>query len=417
MRKRIFAIWLSLLCIFLVGCNPVNSQPQQKADLIPMEASWETIPLPMAQTELSAYAVSPADPQTIYACLVSRRITVDLWRTHDAGQQWSQVPLKDTRGDGCSISIAQDQPQRIAVYVTHIRDNQYPRAQDVLYLSTNSGDSWQHLTHSSIAPKQERNGLCTVTATSQHLYLWYSYGGGQNSPQRSLLERSDDAGQTWSRADNTFKAGSLFFQPQIGPDGSLATLVRNNPNSTSALWTSHNDGRSWQSIHSMPQPVGIVLQQSHAGLTSQTPFYALAHEQIPSQLYRIQLFQSTNGQQWSTLPALPIPETNKEHTGILQSLAVTTSGQLLAFGANPTTGMPQQNGTSKPINTFWLWSWNPHTAHWQAFSSSLSHSANEDCGLCWNSQLAESQHNSYLYTYHWGDKDKLFRLRLPTGLS
>lgn len=281
---------------------------------------------------MSAYAVSPADPQTIYACLVEAGSTqITIWRTRNAGQYWSRLPISAAFGNDCSLSIAPDQPQRIALNVTNNNANQPSCIQNRIYLSTNSGDSWQRIMPDLLVPQNEDNCSSIVTVTSRSLYMWYSYGGGQNSLQRSLLEYYDNASQSWSRADSDFEPGSLFSPPQIGPDGTLATIVRSSTTSVSALWTSHDSGHSWQKIHTMPQPIGIFLQQSHSETTTQAPLYALAQEQIPSNLYQLQIFQSMNG----------------------------------------------------------------------------------DCALCWNGQFAGSQQNSYLYVYHWSDKDNIFRLRLP----
>ncbi|GCE24031.1 hypothetical protein [Dictyobacter kobayashii] len=415
---------LTLLCtVLLVGCNNVAVQDatttpksEAKPTRIVTTMAWEKIALPISDTQLSDYVTSPIEPQTIYACMKAHATGAEqmtLWRTRDAGQHWSQLHLSAATGAGCSLSIAPDQPQRIALLIKHDPTSQQPANAGSLYMSIDGGTSWHNI-NSSSALANEQIEDCSVTITAHHIYLWYSYGGGQGSLQHSLLERSDDNGHSWSHSDTAFGANSLFFMPQIGHDETLTTIVRHvaGANTTSSqLWISHDGGRSWQQQNDLPPQVMTYLQQSHS---SSAPLYALAHEQLPSNLYRLQLWQSTSGQQWSTIPALPVTGTNAEQSGLLQALAITNNGQLLAFGVDPNSGIPARTSTQRPTTTFWLWAWNPGTAHWQVLSTPLQYTADEGCGLCWNGQFAGSaQQNSYLYAYHWGDQKHLFRFHLP----
>ena len=79
------------------------------------------------------------------------------------------------------------------------------------------------------------------------------------------------------------------------------------------------------------------------------------------------------------------------------------------------TGLPDAVITEqKPVAAFWLWLWNPRTSHWQVLSFPLTHAADEGCGLCWGAALSSGpEHTTYLYIYHWGDSDNLFRISLP----
>ncbi len=424
--ERVPGLLVMLCLLAIAGCGSSRSAPLPLLTPHPTQLAsprWESIPLPIPGTQLLSYTVSPLDPETMYACTGDpSKDMLDLWRTRDAGKHWSSLPLPATIGTGCTISIAPSQPQRIAFEVTNAYDNQRPCDRDELYLSTDSGGTWQRLPHDSIAPQGARNGSCTIMATSQHLYLWYTFGGGQNSPQLSLLERTDNDGITWSRADTDFGPGVIFFSPQVGEDDTLATIVlhsRPTPAGRSILWMSHDAGRSWQQRAVLPTSVGTTLltspQQDPSWPTPATPFYALAHEQIPSNLYDLQVFQSPNGRQWFAIPPLPVPGANGEHPGLLQALAATNDGHLLAFGVNPRTGMPDPaTARQKPMAAFWLWLWDPRTSHWQVLSFPLTHLANENCGLCWSSSLFSGpEHTMYLYVYHWGDSDNLFRVRLP----
>ncbi|GER90404.1 hypothetical protein KDW_45660 [Dictyobacter vulcani] len=419
---RLTGALVLLMAILLVGCSASKADaetPSQQAQpvshpaRIAMTNTWEALALPVKGAHLEAYAVSPANPQTIFICLSSQSSQLEFWQTHDNGQHWAQVVLPGgLSGTTCSLSIDRAQPQRIALAVQTTGNNQLH-----LYLSNNGGTSWQHITHSvpaSVINQQE----ASVSLHMQHIYLWYSYGGGQNSPQRAMLERSDDNGQSWTRADTAFGTSSMFFAPIIGQGENLAILVQpvsTNKHASSTLWTSNDSGHSWQQGKTVPPQVQAYLQQSPSWPSTATPFYALAYEQLPSNLYQLQIVQSANGQQWSGIPGLPVAGTNQKKSGLLQVLGVTDTGQMLAFGVDPNVGLPVPTGTRQSTKNVWLWIWNPGTARWSVLSKPLEHTTDESCAaLCWNTQLmSTAQHTSYLYAYHQGEQDWLYRLRLP----
>ncbi|HET9921709.1 MAG TPA: hypothetical protein VFQ30_17845 [Ktedonobacteraceae bacterium] len=305
-----------------------------------LSTSWETIALSKligTDKAFLSYAVSPTDPETMYACTSDgsslNQHPIRLWRTHDTGLHWSALSLPASFGTGCTISMARSQPQRIAVLMTNTYDNQRPCDQDMLYLSNDGGNSWKHIPYSSLAPQGARTVFCQVTVTAHSLYLCYSFiSGGQNSPQVSLLERTDDDGASWLRIDSAFGSSALFSAPAVGADDTLAIAVTHvlpASKTQSVLWISHNAGNSWQQGGTLPVTGTYLLaprQQNTPWPSSTAPFYVLANEQIPSDLYDLQAFQSGNGRQWTALPPLPAPGTSARQPGLLQALAVKDDG-------------------------------------------------------------------------------------------
>jgi hypothetical protein len=388
--------------------------------------------MPLSGTPLLSFTVSPTDPDTIYACTstpsasgnASSEGSILLWQTRDAGQHWKELLLPLDLGTGCMLSIAPDQPQRIAYLVTSASDDQRPCDRDNLYLSTDGGISWRHIPHTLVAPADANPGTCQVIVTNQQLYLWSSYGGVQNSPQASLLERTDDDGETWSRVDTNFGPEALFFPPHLGAQDTLATIVRlatpSALESRSKLWISHDAGHSWQQVGAIPAPAGIFLlttpQQSHMWPAPTAPFYTLVQEQLPSNLYRLQVLQSGDGSHWNFIAPLPVPRASATHPGLLQALAITNEGSLLAFGADPQTGVPDPTITQHGLTpAFWLWIWNAHTERWQVLTSPLNDSADEGCSLCWSGVLSTGQdQQTALVVYHRSDGNHLYRILLPT---
>jgi hypothetical protein len=431
--ERILSFLIVSCSCIIMGCSSsisvsVTTPTPQPTQIV--SSRWEPISLPLPGTRLLAYTVSPTDPETLYACTNAVGTSTDsfsegpitLWGTRDAGHHWFTISLPATPATGCSISIAFSQPRRIAFDVTSAFDDQRPCDRDILYLSTDSGASWRRIPHHSVAPQGAAYGFCSITMAGQHLFLWYTFGGGENVPQLNLLELTDNDGITWSRADSDFGPGAFFLPPQIGENGTLATIVlhaRPTSEARSVLWMSHDSGRSWQQRAALPASIGTYLltspQQNPSWPTPAVPFYALAHEQIPSNLYGLQVFQSPDGQQWFAIPPLPVSGASEEHPGLLQALEATNDGHLLAFGVNPKAGLPASVvAEQKQIAAFWLWLWDSHSSHWQVLSSPLTHPADENCGLCWGSALSSGlKHTTYLYVYRWGDSNNLFRMRLP----
>jgi len=406
--------------------SPITRQTPQQLQLT--SSAWEPISLPATNTALLSSTVSPDNPSTIYACTSASRTpgvasSIALWQTHDAGQHWSSLPIPKATGTDCSISLAPSLHQRVAVLITDWCSDQPSCTHNTLYFSTDSGTTWQQLSLATTVPHGATITQNEIIVADRHLYLWYSYGIRQDTSQHSLLVRSDDDGLTWSRIDSHVEPHGFFLPPQIGQDELLVlstrTLPPANPSET-LLWTSHDAGSSWRLVGTIPPPADNFLLFSQppgsSWPTPQIPLYALGAEQLPSDLYELKVLQSTNGQHWSLLPPLPVPGTSVEHPGLLQALAVTGDGDLLAFGPDPKIGLPSSLSTPlDPIPTFWLWIWNPRTSTWQVLSSPLAHPAHEGCGLCWSAQLSTGPDQStYLYVHHWEVMNSFFRVRLPS---
>lgn len=249
--------------------------------------------------------------------------------------------------------------------------------------------------------------------TAHHVFLAYSFIPASQAQQVSLLERSDDDGTTWMRADRGLGDGALFFMPNVGPGDTLAMTVLHLPaqagHTTTELWTSLDAGQTWRLESRLPNSPGTLMLAVHpqpgtAWPMSERPFYALVAEQIPSYLYRERVLQSGDGQQWSLLPPLPVSGVSDERRGILQALAVLPDGRLAVWGTNPQVGLPGPNAIQEPMSAFWLWLWDPAARQWQTLPLPLNVTAFEGCGLCWSAQISVSEDRvTYLYLGYYVD--------------
>ena len=440
-RWRARSVWLSargvgyvvVLLVVALGCaacetstpsalTPASSVSLHAPQRLPASA-WEQVALPAAAADMRGFAAAPTDAALLFACSAQ---PAAYWRSTDAGVHWARYPLTLGPQDQCLFSIAPDDPQRVTLQIRRSAQDGPWCASDVFYLSNDSGVTWRKLPpHVSIAPTDVSYGWCDLHVTRRHLYLAYSYEPPEQAPQVSLLERSDDDGASWARADRGLGGETLFFMPAIGPGETLTMTVLRYPDTTdTGLWTSTDAGDTWRQTSTLPDGVGTFLwtlpPRGNSWPTANQPFYALEHEQLPSDLYRERAVMSADGQTWILLPPLPVADVSESRAGILQALDVLPDGRLAVWGADPEAGLPPEgSGVSMPMSAFWLWLWNPVAQTWQAMPSPLEVTSYEGCGLCWQGQAAASRDGAtYLYVARFwesvtgGTPPGLFRIRL-----
>lgn len=404
-----YALVLLGVLLALASCRPSQIAPQ----------TWEQIALPTPVSDTQDFVVSPVDPAMLFDCTADLQVAgpggsaspepMTLWRSTDAGGQWTRSPLQLGSGTQCLISIAPDDPSRMTLQVTPAEQETQPCAHEVFYLSGDSGGTWRRLPpHLSLAPTSGVAGWCDLHVTARYLYLAYSYAAASpQAPQVSLLERSDDDGLTWMRADAGLGNDALFFMPEIGPGDALAMPVVHPSteagSTATALWTSPDAGQTWRLASTLPEYPGPIMLAAHArsGVAWPTPgqpFYALEEEQPPSDLYRERVLQSGDGQHWSLLPPLPVPGVSDERRGILQALAVLPDGRLAVWGTDPQVGLSAPDAIHASMSAFWLWLWDPAARQWQTLPLRLNVTAAEGCGLCWAAETSASGDGvTYLY--------------------
>jgi hypothetical protein len=388
------------------------------------------VALPAAATDMRGFAAAPTDAALLFACSAQ---PMAFWRSTDAGAHWTRYPLALGPQDQCSFSIAPDDPQRVTLQIQRSAQDGPFCAGDIFYLSGDSGVTWRKLLlHVSIAPTSVSYGWCELHVTRRHLYVLNSYEPSGQAPQASILERSDDDGASWVRADRGLGDSALFFMPAVGPGETLAMTVvhvQAQPGTAgTGFWTSTDAGDTWHQTSTLPDGVGTFLwtlpPRGKTWPTANQPFYALENEQLPSDLYRERVVMSADGHTWTLLPPLPVAGVSELRAGILQALDALPDGRLAVWGVDPQKGLPPEDTTGhSQMTAFWLWLWDPVAQIWQAMSSPLEASARESCGLCWQGQAAADRDGAaYLYVSRFWESltddtpPGLFRLRLADAL-
>jgi hypothetical protein len=352
---------------------------------------FEQIPLPTVPNAApSAVIPSPHDPATAYACMSPVQMPsgsyptsgeISLWITHDTGQTWSRAPLPETIGVSCGVEPAMDGSHRMALSVSNwgIDQNAQACAHSSFYFSEDDGVTWSAIEHASLAPATSQSGDCMLRATARHLFLetFFSSNGDQG---HSILERSDDGGRTWLRADHGLEnVGVSWFTQPLDADGeSLVTLVGKYDSANQLrtdLWITRDAGARWRRIGPTSNAletndgIGSLLSDAGSGITLDICHcvFGAAYPYGGSPIVGQHIYRTTDFVHWTPLPPIPVKGASEQRSGVYQTLGITRDGRLLALGADPKQGVPAQpdhNGRvsgSAPA----LWAWSIRAGRWE----------------------------------------------------
>jgi hypothetical protein len=369
--------------------------------------------LPAVPGAMNDYVTpSPRDPETAYICLSPIQSdpgtgetngAISLWITHDVGQTWSRAALPGVTGVYCNVDSALDGSPRVTVNVMNALDqNAQPCAHSQYFLSEDDGATWRAIQHTTLAPATGVSGNCYLWATARHLFMstYLARTGDQNgsSQEQSFLERSDDGGRTWLRADHSLEGVNIggFAQPLDATGEALFAFVTTYSSgilTQSDLWMTHDAGASWRRVGpaQLPAPTKGGRPLSNILTEARMPggpqachcvFGVSYPEGYAPDIIGEHLYLSRDLTHWTLLPPIPVKGTSALRSGVYQTLGMTADGRLLALGPDPLEGVPafpDQNGqVSGPPPA--LWAWNTHTGRWEVAST---HVPCEDLQSCY----------------------------------
>ena len=172
-----------------------------------------------------------------------------------------------------------------------------------------------------------------------YLFMWsYSYTGSGNA----FLERSDDDGRTWMRADRGLAGLNTFWYPQLldASGDTIGALV----GATSDLWITRNAGASWQRIGPIVRAIGGI-QVVVSDLVTEASFgpaprtcrcaFAVSSSDFLGSVLGGRYLSSRDYTHWSPLPPIPVEGASASRSGVFQILGPAADGRLLALGAEP----------------------------------------------------------------------------------
>ena len=166
---------------------------------------WENISDGFLNTSsIGALAVSPSDPNVIYAGTGETTIRTDVsygdgvYRSTDGGKTWKHLGLEETRHIG-EIRIHPEDPD--LVYVAALGHAFGPNPERGVYRSRDGGANWEHVLFQSpragavdLAMDATNPRILFATVWQTHRHFWELSSGGPDS----TIYRSTDGGDTWT---------------------------------------------------------------------------------------------------------------------------------------------------------------------------------------------------------------------------
>lgn len=213
--------------------------------------------------QIPELAVDPRDPNRLFAAVLGHPYGPSdergVYRSTDGGQNWQKVLYKDQNTGGADVEIDPANPDVIYASLWEAREgpwednNVYNGAGGGLYKSTDGGSTWHQLKNGlpqnlsqinvAIAPSNPKRLYATAGTTDK---------GDYASDAGLGFYRSDDAGESWSRA-------TTDPRPAMRIGGGDLPIARVDPTNPDVIYVaslvvvrSTDGGKTWSSIRGAP---------------------------------------------------------------------------------------------------------------------------------------------------------------------
>ncbi len=202
-------------------------------------------------------AVSPSDPNIVWVgtgeatCRNSVTIGDGVYKSHDAGQTWKNMGLKETRHIS-RIIINPENPK--IVYVAAMGHLWGPNPERGVFKTVDGGETWQKVLYinentgiADLAIDPENPSILYAAAYEHRRlpYLFISGGPG------SGLYKTIDGGQTWKKLEKGLPKGIIgrigLAVSRSRPEVVYALIEHED----GGLWRSEDKGESWQRVADM----------------------------------------------------------------------------------------------------------------------------------------------------------------------
>ena len=203
--------------------------------------NWSSIKNGLSADEISALAIDPREPSTIFAASTPISIpangSASIFKSTDGGANWRRLPLENVR---MINAVAVDPRDSNIVYAG---------ALDGVYKSTDGGGHWLPAGNRLSFPFTSVNAIAIDPSRSDRVYIgtgldaFGTFGGG--------IFISADGGQTWEPANinSTLRVVGIVFSLAIDPKKTKNLYAGTNL----GVFRGLNRGKKWKSSDLNPR--------------------------------------------------------------------------------------------------------------------------------------------------------------------
>jgi photosystem II stability/assembly factor-like uncharacterized protein len=216
--------------------------------------TWTHLGLRDAQ-QIPSVAIDPKDPNKVFAAVLGHPFGPSsergIYRSTDGGSTWQKVLGKDDNTGGSDVEIDPTNPHVVYAGLWATRqgpweDGNTYNAPGGLYKSTDGGSTWKQLTNGLPDPVQQIDVTISQSNPNRLYATVAAYRGGVT------IIRSDDAGETWTRATtDTRPAGRIgggdLPVPRVDPKDPDVLYV-----TSTVTWRTMDAGKTWTGIRGAP---------------------------------------------------------------------------------------------------------------------------------------------------------------------